>query len=76
MVIPGPVRGMGHGTNAPWNFSNVRKNLGRIVAVSTSLKSGHPITAQVATIDGFSSVASYYSLGRRFHYHVPVGKGD
>ena len=35
-------------------------------------KSGHPITTQVATVDGFNSVASYYSLDRRLHYSVPV----
>ena len=41
-------------------------------------KSGHPITAQVATMDGFPSVASYYLLGWRLHYSVSVkhrGKG-
>ena len=36
---------------------------------------GHPITAQAATIDDFPSVASYYSLGRRLHYSVLVKVG-
>ena len=33
---------------------------------------GHSITAQAVTIDEFPSLASNYSLGRRFHYSVPV----
>ena len=71
--------------NVPWNPSNVQENPGRIVAISTPLKeSGHPITAQAATNNGFPSVASYYSLAallfypgeaRRqscFHYIIPL----
>ena len=37
--------------------------------------SGHPITALAAIIDGFPSVASYYSLCGRFHYSFPVKHG-
>ena len=45
---------------------------GRIVAI---VEIGLPIAAQVATIDGFPSLAPYYSLGRRLHYSVPVKLG-
>ena len=35
----------------------------------------HPIPAQAATIDGYPSVASNYSLGGQLHYSVPVKHG-
>ena len=38
-------------------------------------KGGYSITTQAAIMDGFPSVASYYSLGRRIHYSVPVKHG-
>ena len=41
----------------------------------TTQKSGNPITTQVATIDEFPSVASYYSLDRWLHYSVAVKPG-
>ena len=48
-----------------------------IIHTTQSVGSGHLITAQAATIDRFPSVASYYSLGRWFHYSVPVKhRGD
>ena len=68
LLVPGPVREMvayathhatHHGTLAMcqrtregwWTFPHYSK-------------SGHPITAQVATIEEFPSVAFYHSLGR------------
>ena len=41
----------------------------------TTLKSGLSINAQVATIDWFPSVASYYSLGWRLYYSVLAKHG-
>ena len=69
---PAPSKGWGHVANAPWNSNEVPKNLRRMEATSTHSNSGHPITAQVVTIDWFSSVASYYSMGGRLHSSVPV----
>ena len=68
---------MGHIANVPWHSSNVPQSQGRIVAIATPLRmdTGHPITAQAATKDGFPSVASYSSLGRRLHYSFPMKHG-
>ena len=74
-----PSEGWERVANAPRSSSNVPENPGRSLSISTPLKrvgTWHPITAQVAPIDGFRSVASYYSLGRRLHYSVPVKHGD
>ena len=54
------------------------ENPGRTVAVwrfPHHSNSGHPFAALAATIYGFPSVVSYYSLGRRFHCSVPVKHG-
>ena len=52
------------------------ENSRKTVAISTPLTWWAPLTAQAATIDGFPSVASYYSLGRRLHHSVLVKHGN
>ena len=67
---------------APWNYSNVSKNSGRVVAIFAPLKQWplaiYPITAQAATIEGGShqhSAGLYFSQDRDLHYSVPVKYG-
>ena len=70
LVLPDQSEGWGHG--APAMYWRAREQWWPFPHHS---KNGYPVTAQAATIDGFPSVASFYSLGRRLHYSVSVKNG-
>ena len=78
LVLPGPVRGMGawyKRTIEPQKCNVEPGNDNGHFHITPRVGSGHPITAQAATVDRLPFVASYSSLGRRLHYSVPEKHG-
>ena len=74
-MLPGLVRGMGAWCKCTMELQQYAREPGKDGGRFHTTQSGHPITTQAATNDGFPTVACSYLLGRRLNCSVPVKHG-
>ena len=73
LVLPGPFREMGTWCTYTMELQQCAGDPGKDSGhFHTTQRVGTPSPHKRPPLVGFPSVASYYSLGRRLHYFVPV----